>query len=138
MNPGYSTYNQMDVGTANPLRIILMLYDGSINFIRKAIEYTEKKDVKNKNIFANKARDIIMELNNALDMEAGKEISSSLRRLYFYMNRRLMEANWNNDMEGMKEVIQLLSNLREAWQDVYDQRGKLAQSSERMAVNIRS
>ena len=119
MNHYYSNYKETDINTATPLKIILKLYDGSISFLKKSIEYLEKGDVKNKNIYANNAREIIVALNNSLNVDAGGEIAQNLRNLYLYMNRRLMQANWQNDIHGLQEVIQLLSNLREAWEDIY-------------------
>ena len=81
MNQGYSTYEQIGINTSNPLKIILMMYDGCINFLNKAIDYAEAGDIKNKNIYANMARDIIVEFNNALNTEAGGEIAKGLRSL---------------------------------------------------------
>jgi len=129
MNQGYSMYEQIGINTSNPLKIVLMMYDGSINFLNKAIEYAEAGDIKNKNIYANMAREIIVEFNNALNLEAGGEIAGRLRGLYFFMNRHLMESNWKDDTHGLEEVVQLLSNLRNAWQDVYDQKQQLYQPS---------
>jgi flagellar protein FliS len=137
MNHAYDTYNTVDVNTSNPLKIVLMLYDGAISFLNKAVEHAEKKDIKNKNIFANQARDIIVELNNSLDSEAGGEIAKSLRGLYNYMNRRLMKANWDNDIDGLNEVINLLSKIREAWQDVYEQKSDFFPESRQQAFGIR-
>lgn len=118
MAPNYSLYKQTEINTSQPLKLVLMLYDGAINFLKKSIEYAEHKDIKNKNIYAKKAQDIIMELNNYLNLEAGGEIALNLKKLYFFMNRHVMASNWNNDLQGLKEVIQLLANLREAWQDI--------------------
>ena len=137
MNQGYSTYEQIGINTSNPLKIVLMMYDGCINFLNKAIDYAEAGDIKNKNIYANMARDIIVEFNNALNTEAGGEIAKGLRSLYFFMNRQLMEANWNNDVQGLKEVIQLLSSLREGWQDVYNQKVSLDYQSHHQEMGLR-
>ena len=137
MNQGYYTYGQIDINTSNPLKVVLMLYDGSINFLKKAIEYAEIEDIKNKNIYANHARDIIVELNTALNVEAGGEIAKSLRRLYSFMNRKLMEANWNNDIQGFHEVIKLLSILREAWQDAYNQKVSLGHQPQLQSDGLR-
>jgi len=106
-----------------------MLYDGAITFLKKAIEYAEQGDIKNKNIYANKARDIIVEFNNALNIEVGGEIAGRLRSLYFFMDRQLMESNWNNDIQGLNEVISLLLGLREGWQDVYNQKIRIERES---------
>jgi len=121
MNQAKTMYNKNDISTSNPLKIVLMLYDGAVNFLNKAIAFADAGDIKHKNIYANKARDIIEELNNSLDTDAGEDMAQQLRRLYYFMNRHLMKANWNNDIQGMKEVIEILSGLREAWQSVYTQ-----------------
>ncbi|MFC1887119.1 flagellar export chaperone FliS, partial [Thermodesulfobacteriota bacterium] len=86
MNNGYATYNEVNFNTSNPLKLVVMLYDGAINYLNKAIEYMNAGDIKNKNIYANKARDIIEELNNSLNAEQGQELAQNLRRLYFFMN----------------------------------------------------
>jgi flagellar protein FliS len=121
MNQVYSIYNQIDISTSNPLKIVLMLYDGAINFLNRAIRFADKGDIKHKNIYANKTRDIIEELNNSLNTEAGDELARQLRSLYFFMNRHLMKANWADDTKGMQEVVDMLANLREAWRDAYHQ-----------------
>jgi len=121
MIDGYSAYKQTDINTARPRKIVLMLYDGAIGFLNRSVEYAVKKDIKNKNIFLNKARDIIQELNNSLNTEIGGEFAFHLRRLYFFMNRHLLRANLENDSKAIREVIQLLSSLREAWEDAYRQ-----------------
>ncbi len=125
MNHGYAVYDQTDVTTANPLKLILMLYDGAINFLHKAIECTDQKDVAGKNLNANSAIDIILELNSALDVKAGGEFAQSLRRLYFFMNRHVMEASWRDSAKGFKEVIDLLGELRESWQEIYNSKDRM-------------
>jgi flagellar protein FliS len=123
MNNRYSTiYQKNDISTSNPLKIILILYDGAIKFLRKSVAFAEESDIKNRNIYANKARDIIVEFNNSLNVEVGGEIATKLRSLYFFMDRQLMESNWHNDVQGLNDVINLLSSLREGWQDVYNQK----------------
>lgn len=129
MNQVYSIYNQIDISTSNPLKIVLMLYDGAINFLNRAIRFTEENDIKQKNIYANKARDIIEELNNSLNPEIDGEMARQLRSLYFFMGRHLMKANWRNDTIAMREVISMLSTLREAWQDAYSQHQTSTQPS---------
>jgi len=122
MKQNYAVYKEIGINTSQPLKLVIMLYDGAITFLEKSIEYAENKDIKNKNIYANKARDIILELNNSLNLEVGGEMASNLKRLYFFMNRHLFQANLKNDMQGMREVILMLSDLREVWQDISNQK----------------
>jgi flagellar protein FliS len=121
MNQSYNLYQQPAIVTSNPMKLVLILYDGAINFLNESIENIEKKDIKNKNIAINRAKDIITELNNSLNCEIGGEFALHLRRLYFFMNRHLFQANLKNDSQAIHQVIQLLLSLREAWQDAYNQ-----------------
>ncbi|MCD6262594.1 MAG: flagellar export chaperone FliS [Deltaproteobacteria bacterium] len=139
MNDIYSTYKKNDISTSSPLKMVLMLYDGAITFLKKAVEFAEQGDIKNKNIYANKARDIIVEFNNSLNIQQGGEIAAKLRSLYFFMDRHLMISKWDNDIQGLNDVIDLLSNLREGWQDVYEQKMEIEaeyNANEYQAANI--
>ncbi|OGG46640.1 MAG: flagellar export chaperone FliS [Candidatus Handelsmanbacteria bacterium RIFCSPLOWO2_12_FULL_64_10] len=112
-----SRYRQVQIATASRGRLILMLYQGAITSLKKAVDLLEKKDYMGKGECIIKAQDIIMELNMALDMSAG-EIARSLRGLYVYMYRRLIEANLRKDAAPIHETIRIMSNLYEAWEQV--------------------
>ncbi len=112
-----SRYRQVQIATASRGRLILMLYQGAITSLKKAVDLLEKKDYMGKGECIIKAQDIIMELNMALDMSAG-EIARSLRGLYVYMYRRLIEANLRKDAAPIQETIRIMSNLYEAWEQV--------------------
>ena len=122
MKQNHAVYKEIGINTSQPLKLVIMLYDGAITYLNKSIEYAENKDIKNKNIYANKALDIINELNHYLNMEAGGEVAQNLRSLYLFMVRHLMKSNWDNHLQGLNEVIQLLTNLREAWQEISNQK----------------
>ncbi|MGB4006908.1 MAG: flagellar export chaperone FliS, partial [Halanaerobiales bacterium] len=64
-----------------------------------------------------KTGDIISELMVSLDMEQGGEIARNLYNLYDYMNRRLIQANIRKDPALVDEVINLLSSLKESWEE---------------------
>jgi len=113
-----ATAKQIDTNTFDSMKVVLMMYDGSISFLNKAIEYAEKGDVKNSNIYANKANDIIVELDNAVNDEAGGELSKNLKWLYSFMNRHLVEAIQKNESRGLSDVIQMMSNLKGSWRYV--------------------
>ncbi|MEE2754171.1 MAG: flagellar export chaperone FliS, partial [Candidatus Latescibacterota bacterium] len=111
----YSQYRQVQISTASPGKLILLLYQGAIKALKKANELIDRKEFGEKGDQLIKAQDIIMELNLALDMKAG-EISSSLQQLYTYAYRKLVVANLEVDKDGIQEVIGLLENLYEAWE----------------------
>ena len=110
-------YKKTQIETADQGKLIMMLYDGAIKFVNKAIELMADKKANNiekihKNIV--KAQDIIMELMSSLNMEI--EFSKKLFSIYMYMNKRLVDANVNKKTEPLIEVKQYLVELRDAWE----------------------
>ncbi len=111
----YGQYRQVQINTASPGKLILMLYQGAIKALKKSIEMIDRKEYGEKGDHLIKAQDIIMELNLALDMKTG-DIAQSLNHLYLYAYRRLVVANLEVDKEAIFEVISMLESLYEAWE----------------------
>jgi flagellar protein FliS len=112
---GITAYTENNVTTQTPGKIIVMLYEGAIRFLTRAIEELEAKRYIEKGQLINKALDIIDELNCSLDMQAGGEVAANLRRLYLFMTTRLNEANIHKDPQRIREVIALLNDLNMGW-----------------------
>jgi flagellar protein FliS len=115
---GVSAYQDTSVTTQNRGRLIVMLYDGAIKFMKLAIKELEAGNHEPKSRYLNKAHDIINELNTVLDMEAGGEIAANLRKLYHFMNRRLDEAEAKSDPQMIREVITLMEELNRGWKAI--------------------
>jgi flagellar protein FliS len=114
-------YSQVQIQTANKGKLIVMLYQGAIKFMKKALIGLEKKDMEGKGNALIKAQDIILELLYALDQEMldnGNELALNLQRLYLYSYRRLVQANVRLDEEIIEEIIGIMTNLAEAWETV--------------------
>jgi len=117
MNPYLKQYQTNQIQTASPERILIMLYDGAIQFLNKA-----KKEIENKNIqeIHNNiigAEKIIAEFMNTLDMDIGGETAVNLYRLYEYLHFRLVEANMKKDVAMVDEVIIHLKDLKQTWEE---------------------
>lgn len=110
-------YKSTNVTTANPLTLVLMMYDGAVRFIRQGITAIEERDYEAANNNLGRAQDIVAELAAALDLGQG-EIAENLQRMYDYMHSRLIEGNVRKDVEPLQEVIGLLRDLREAWEQI--------------------
>jgi flagellar protein FliS len=120
MNRSYEAQQQTGKKSSDSIKLVLMMYDGSINFLNKAVEYAERGDVRSRNIYVNKARDIIRELDNAVNDEVGGEFSKNLKKLYSFMNQHLGESIQKNEIEGLDNVTAMLSDLRGSWQYIDD------------------
>lgn len=111
-------YKETQINTANQGKLIVMLYDGAIRFLNVAIENMDLKtyDIVNNNII--KAQDIITELLLSLNMKEGGQISSNLFNLYLFFKKRLLEANIQKDVEMIRDVLNQLIILRNAWDKI--------------------
>ena len=110
MNP-VQVYEETGVTTQNSGKLVVMMYEGAIKFLKQALAAIENEDFEGKSRSINKAKDIIFELNTVLDMEAGGEISQNLRKLYNFMWNRLGQANLKCDSNEISETISLLEEL---------------------------
>jgi len=115
---GIAAYQESTVSTQSKGRLIVMLYDGAIKFMRLAIKELEAKNYEAKGHYINKAQDIINELNVVLDMDAGGEIATNLRKLYCFMSNRLSEANIKRDPQMIRDVIKLMEELNQSWKAI--------------------
>ncbi len=115
---GIETYQETAITSQSPGKLIVMLYDGAIKFLKLAIKEIESKDPEAKGEYISKAMDIIFELNTVLDTEAGGEIAMNLRKLYLFMGRHLTEANAKQDIGKIEEVINLLEDLNQSWKAI--------------------
>jgi flagellar protein FliS len=115
---GIGAYQQTAIGTQSKGRLIVMLYDGAIKFMKLAIREMEAGNYAAKGRYINRAQDILNELNAILDMDGGGDISQNLRKLYLFMNRRLSEANAKRDPQMVREVITLMEELNQSWRAI--------------------
>ncbi len=121
---GANQYKQTAVTTANRGQVLLMLYEAAIAHVKKATVALEKKDLKTKGTSIAKAHDIINELLNTLDFNAGGNIARDLERLYNFMTEQLVKANLENLKEPLQTVQKLLETLLEGWRGAIEQVNK--------------
>lgn len=107
---------QNSVYTASPGELTLMLYNGCLKFIHLAKKAIADKNIEAKNTNIIKAENIIMELMVTLKDEY--EVSKTMKPLYDYLYRRLVEANVNNDIAILEEVEGFVTQFRDTWKQV--------------------
>lgn len=117
-NP-WKSYRRIATQTAPPGQLVLMLFDGAILALDRALLGFSYTDVAERNTAIHNnlqhAVDIIRELNSSLDLEAGGQLADTLRNLYTFFERRLLESNLKKSRKGIDEVMSMLKQLRDAW-----------------------
>lgn len=115
---GVDIYKEHTIGTQNKGRLIVMLYDGAIKFLKMALNEMEAGNYAEKGRYIGKAQDIINELNAVLDMDSGGEVAANLRKLYLFMAKRLHEANISKDPNMIRDVIKMMEELNQSWKAI--------------------
>ena len=115
---GIASYQENSVTTQSKGRLIVLLYEGAIKFMKLAIKELEAGNYEAKGKHLNRAREIISELNAVLDMQAGGELSGNLRKLYMFMQQRLSDANIKRDPQIIRDVITIMEELNQGWKAI--------------------
>jgi flagellar secretion chaperone FliS len=126
---GIQSYRKTDVSTSDPVKLVIMCYEGAIDSLKLAKEKMREEDYEKKAKAVIRAQDIIDELLCSLDFEKGGVIAANLSRLYNYMLRRILHGDVNKDTGAIDEVIGMLSELLSAWQSIYSQKDMQARST---------
>ena len=114
-------YKTIGVETADPGKLLIMLYDAAIGNCKKAKIYLQKGDMAAKGKAINKAQAILNEFITTLDYSVAPELCANLESLYFFMIDQLTQANINKDPAPIDTVIKLLDDLRSAWKVAVEQ-----------------
>jgi flagellar secretion chaperone FliS len=114
-------YLESRVLSADPLELVHLLYEAAIESVRDARRHLAAGEIAGRSRAITKAFHILQELMSSLDRERGGEISARLAGLYDYMQKRLLEANFQQADGPLTEVLGLLATLAEAWREVKQQ-----------------
>lgn len=113
-------YRSTQVNTAAPEKILLMLYDGAINFTRIAIEKINAGDRAGKGMYISKAQAIVAELMNTLNHDIGGEVAKRLEQLYIFIIDQFIDANINNSTRPLENALRIMTMLRDTWVDAIE------------------
>jgi flagellar secretion chaperone FliS len=113
-NP-YATSLDAKVLSATPLELVNMLYQAAIEAVQAARRHLVGGEIAERGRSIGIAVGILTELNGSLDHEKGGELSTRLAALYDYVQRTLLDANFRQSDDGLREAEMLLTTLSEAW-----------------------
>ncbi len=115
------------VNSADPHKLILLLYQGALLSIAAAKNHLLRKEIAAKGKSISQAISIIdAGLKASLNKEVGGDLAHNLAALYDYMCQRLVYANLHNDSTVLDEVSRLLTELRGAWESIRKPQGMAA------------
>lgn len=116
----HAAYQSVQVTTTDRGRLLLMMYEGAIKFLKQSKLGLETNDMAKFCRFLSKGQAIIAELMNTLDFEKGGSIARDLDRLYDFMLFYLTEANLHRDPKRIAKVIGLIDTIYSAYKEIIE------------------
>lgn len=113
----YKEYRRTQVAASSQRDLILMMYAAAIRNAKDGKEAILAGKTQEANGALLKAQDIIFELMGSLRLDVG-EIATNLYSLYEYIISQLAQANIHKDTERIDQVVDMLTELREAWEQI--------------------
>lgn len=113
-------YQTNNITTATPEKLMIMLFDGAIQFLQKAKTAIEEKNLSERSTNIENARNIIRELMRTIDLENGNIVAKQLFKLYNKMATNLIKANVSRNADLIDVVIEDLTNIRWGFQKAID------------------
>ena len=111
-------YTEVAAETADPHKLVSMLFHGVSDRLCTAEQGFENKDLTVRSDSITKAQTILFGLRSTLDFKKGGELSRLLDSLYDYCIRQLTQAHANNDVSPVVEVKGLIGQISSAWDSI--------------------
>ena len=115
----YSVYKNNSINFASKEQLLLMLCEGAVKFSKIGRQAIVDKDIKKANDNIIRTENIFYELMSSLDVSKGGEWAPAIFSVYEYINRRLIDANVKKDFKIMDEIIPLIEDVKDTWEQAY-------------------
>ena len=110
-----STYREMEVLSASPAQLVVMLYDHVLVNLRRSRFALDLAGTERRVALLGKCRDAVTELLVTLDFERGGDIAKELSGLYAFLLRAFLELGAKPDAAYLDRVTAIVQDLRDAF-----------------------
>lgn len=118
-NNGYNAYKNNSINFASKEQLFLMLLDGAVKFSKIGSQAIADKEITKAHENIIKTQNIFYELMATLDTSSGEPWLNDLFNIYDFITRRLIDANLKKDTKIMDEIIPLIEDIRDTWNEAY-------------------
>jgi flagellar protein FliS len=109
-------YQTVQTITADPGRLVLMLFDGAARYLGQAQRALDRGQLSAFGTAMSQAQAIVTELSDALDRRGGSEVADNLARIYDFLLRHIAQAITRRSRRHVEEVAGILRTLREGFE----------------------
>jgi flagellar protein FliS len=117
MNPNRTqvAYQETAVRNANAIELVIMLYDILARDLHGAIDAMEAGNIEARSVKIKHGFLALQQLEGSLPIDQGGDLAADMSRFYSMLRAHMMKAQVQQDPAILRELIQLLFSVREAW-----------------------
>ena len=112
-------YSTVQTETSTDLTLVLMAYDGIVRNLQNVLDGSDEVEAEERIEWINNelinAHQIVDVLIDVLNFDEG-EVSLKLESFYQFIRTQLIHANVDQDMEKVKDVLQLVEKVKAFWE----------------------
>lgn len=112
------SYLRSAVESASPIGLTIMLYDRLVTDLRVAVEAIKNNDIEKRCAQINHALLVLGCLEGQVDPEHGGDTAARLTHFYGLVRSQCVLAQTQNASEILEKQIELILEVRQAWQQV--------------------
>ncbi|MEX2175116.1 MAG: flagellar export chaperone FliS [Pirellulaceae bacterium] len=121
-NDAHDIYLDMQVNSATPQKLRLMLLDGAIRFARQTQELWGERDFDAALEALIRCREIVGELLSGVHTDESP-LARQVGGLYVYLFSALVEVQQTRDAQQLAAILGVLASERDTWRQVCEQLG---------------
>jgi flagellar protein FliS len=115
----YAAYRNVEVKTASPVQLLILLYEGAVKHIRKGEALLQGEDSFHEGAeHLLRAMGIVTELAGILNPQASPEMAQNLSGIYQHVIDLLGRSLRERDPEGLPEAAGIMETLGSAWREL--------------------
>jgi flagellar protein FliS len=115
-------YRKAAVQHASTVGLVIALYDTLLGNLSRAADAMDRNDIQSRCAELVHAFKVLQQLELMVDIENGGETAIKLRRFYAHTRNQMLEAQFKILPSLLRDQIQALMKVREAWH-IVDTRG---------------
>ena len=117
-NRNHIAYQEAAVRNANAIELVIMLYDILARDLYGAVEAMAAGNIEARTAKLKHGLLVLQQLEGTLRMEEGGDFAVTMSRFYSMLRDQMMKSQIQQDPAILREAIQFLFTVREAWVEV--------------------
>lgn len=116
--PTERAYLTAAVENASAAGLVVILFDLLVNDLKNAIAAMESGDIEKRTAELKHGFLVLQQLQESVDMENGGDAAKNFSGFYSAIQCKMLEAQLQKSPEILRRQIELLLDVRQAWQQV--------------------